>query len=62
MPTTLYGTAFKDTDKTAIPDFDLPAGIPPWMYANDGWAKRAGADAKKKRLNITITVPKGIVP
>jgi len=31
------------------------------MHEQDGSADRKGADALKKRLNITITVPKGIV-
>jgi hypothetical protein len=28
----------------------------------DGWAKRAGTNDLAKRRNITITVPKGVVP
>jgi len=60
-PLTLYGEAFVDADKVDIPSFDLPAGIPTWMYDNDGWARRVGETAAEKRANITITVPKGII-
>lgn len=60
-PLVLYGDAWADGDRQPIPEADLPAGLPPWMYENDGWARRAGTDALKKRRNITLTVPKGIV-
>lgn len=63
VPTPLvpYGDAWADGDRVAIPEGDLPAGLPAWMHLNDGWARRAGADARAKRRNITITVPKGVV-
>jgi len=32
------------------------------MHEQDGWARRVGADDKKKRANITITVPKAALP
>ena len=35
-PLTLYAGAFIDTDKVDIPSIDLPAGIPRWMYDDDG--------------------------
>jgi hypothetical protein len=57
----LYGDTWADGDRQPIPEKDMPAGLPPWMHENDGWATRAGADALKKRRNITLTVPKGIV-
>jgi hypothetical protein len=57
-----YGDAFTDADKTDIPSIDVPPGTPPWMYDNDGWARRVGTDLNAKRANITITVPKGIIP
>lgn len=60
-PPVLYGEAWAEGDRVAIPEFDFPAGLPPWMHEQDGWAKRAGADDLAKRRNITITVPKGIV-
>jgi uracil-DNA glycosylase len=59
---TLYGDDFVDSDKSDIPSRDLPAGIPAWMYDDDGWATRKGASDSDKRRNITITVPKGIIP
>jgi uracil DNA glycosylase superfamily protein len=57
----LYGDTWANGDRQPIPEADMPAGLPPWMHENDGWATRAGADALKKRRNITLTVPKGIV-
>jgi uracil-DNA glycosylase len=60
-PLVLYGETWADGDRVAIPESDFPAGLPAWMHEQDGWAKRAGADALAKRRNITITVPKGIV-
>jgi hypothetical protein len=56
-----YGDAFVDADKPPIPSFDLPPGIPSWMYEGDGWAQRVGQTAAKKRANITITVPEGVI-
>jgi hypothetical protein len=63
VPTPLvsYGESWADGDRVAIPESDFPAGLPPWMHEQDGWAKRAGAGDLAKRRNITITVPKGIV-
>lgn len=60
-PLVLYGDTWADGDRQPIPERDIPAGLPPWMHENDGWATRAGTDALKKRRNITINVPKGIV-
>jgi hypothetical protein len=45
-----------------VPEIDFPAGLPAWMRDLDGWAKRVGKDTLGKRRNITITVPKGLVP
>jgi uracil-DNA glycosylase len=56
-----YDADFVLADKVDIPSFDLPEGIPPWMFDNDGWARRVGETALEKRANITITVPKGII-
>jgi hypothetical protein len=61
-PLVKYGETWADGDRLPIPERDFPAGLPAWMHENDGWARRAGADALAKRRNITITVPKGIVP
>jgi len=60
-PLLLYGQTFQDGDRVPIPAEDLPAGIPVWMHEQDGWARRVGSDAQKKRANITITVPKGVL-
>jgi hypothetical protein len=57
-----YGDAFTDADKADIPSFDLPAGVPPWMYDDDGWAARVGSTAAAKRRNIALTVPDGVIP
>jgi hypothetical protein len=73
VPATLYGDTFGDADKADIPSFDLPAGIPPWMYDNDGWATRGypsklpapETDEDKDRLKrsiLIVEVPKGIIP
>jgi uracil-DNA glycosylase len=61
-PLVPYGDAFADADKAAIPAADLPAGVPGWMYEDDGWARRVGATLLDKRRNITITVPEGVIP
>jgi uracil-DNA glycosylase len=60
-PLVLYGDSWADGDRAPIPELDYPAGLPAWMREQDGWAKRAGADALAKRRNITITVTKGVV-
>jgi uracil-DNA glycosylase len=57
-----YGDDFRPGEKPDIPSFDLPAGLPAWMRNEDGWAARAGATAKAKRANITITVPPDALP
>jgi len=57
-----YGSGFQDGERPPIPEFDFPAGLPSWMYEQDGWARRSGADPLAKRRNITITVPKGVIP
>jgi hypothetical protein len=63
VPTSLvlYGETWVEGDRVEIPGSDLPAGLPAWMQQQDGWAKRAGADALAKRRNITVTVPKGVL-
>lgn len=64
VPTPLvpYGPIWAEGDRPPIPEFDFPAGLPTWMHQQDGWARRAGADALAKRRNLTVTVPRGIVP
>jgi uracil-DNA glycosylase len=61
VPLIPYGDAWGPNDRPRIPDIDFPAGIPPWMRENDGWARRSGVDALAKRRNITITVSAGVV-
>jgi hypothetical protein len=60
-PLVLYGDSWADGDRPAVPESDFPAGLPPWMHEQDGWARRVGSDDLLKRRTITITVPKGIV-
>jgi hypothetical protein len=60
-PLVLYGSAWAEGDRIAIPDMDFPAGLPSWMREQDGWAKRVGKNDLAKRRNITITVPKGVI-
>jgi len=61
VPLVLYGETWADDDRPAVADDDMPAGLPAWMNEEDGWARRAGTDAVRKRRNITITVPKKAV-
>jgi hypothetical protein len=60
-PLRLYGSAWTDGDRPAVPEIDFPAGLPVWMREQDGWAKRSGKDELAKRRNITIQIPKGVV-
>jgi hypothetical protein len=60
-PLVPYGDTWADGDRSSVPEFDFPAGLPAWMHEQDGWARRTGKDALAKRRNITIMVPKGIV-
>jgi hypothetical protein len=57
-PLELYGAALGPTDVAAIPEFDMPPGLPAWMRALDAWAVRVGTDAQLKRATITVTVPR----
>lgn len=63
VPTPLvpYGDAFVAADKVDIPSIDVPAGIPAWMYDDDGWARRVGESTEDRRRNITLTVPAGVI-
>jgi uracil-DNA glycosylase len=62
VPLTLYGETWADGDRLPVPEADFPAGLPAWMHEQDGWANRTGKDTPAKRRNITINVPKGIIP
>jgi hypothetical protein len=61
-PLVPYGTTWIDGDRLPIPEADFPPGLPAWMHEQDGWAKRSGQDELGKRRNITITIPKGVIP
>jgi hypothetical protein len=61
-PVVPYGTAWAEGDRPPIPEMDVPAGLPPWMHEQDGWAKRTGTTDAAKRRTITVTVPKGVIP
>src|SRR5260370_14480872 len=56
-----YGDTWGPSDRPAIPEAHMPAGLPSWMHEQDRWAARLGIDATTKRRNITVTVPRGIV-
>lgn len=56
-----YGDSFRTGEKTPIPDFDLPLGLPEWMRLDDGWADRPGS-GKRKRATISVTVPRDYLP
>lgn len=60
-PLVPYGSAWAEGNRLPVPDIDFPAGLPPWMREQDGWAMRKGKDNLAKRRNITITVPKGVI-
>jgi len=62
VPLVPYGATWANGDRIPIPEMDYPAGLPAWMRDDDGWAKRTGVDDLGKRRNITITVPKGVIP
>jgi hypothetical protein len=61
-PLVLYGDTWAANDRPQIPEADMPAGLPSWMHERDGWAARVGKDAKRKRRNITLTVPSDVIP
>ena len=61
-PLVLYGESFAAGDRLPIPEGDLPAGLPAWVREQDNWAKRRGDDVLAKCRNITITVPKNMIP
>jgi len=50
-----YGDDFADRDLPAIPQGDLPAGLPPWMGTTNAWAVR-GKGATERSV-VTITAP-----
>jgi hypothetical protein len=73
VPLVLYGTAFANGDRVAIPERDFPAGTPQWMIDNDGWATRGlptppkkpptpAQLAAQKRATIVVKVPSAYLP
>jgi uracil-DNA glycosylase len=52
----LYGTALQPADYAAIPERDLPAGLPAWMRSRS-WADRVGRTRDLKRATIAVVVP-----
>jgi uracil-DNA glycosylase len=61
-PLVLYGGAFLAGELPDIPREDLPAGSPAWMCGNADFARRTGTDDKRKRVTITVTIPKAFRP
>ncbi|HEV8652021.1 MAG TPA: uracil-DNA glycosylase family protein [Actinomycetes bacterium] len=51
-----YTDRLTSSDYAAIPERDLPAGLPAWMRSRS-WADREGRDAEAKRATIVVTVP-----
>jgi uracil-DNA glycosylase len=63
QPTETYGEELnKATDLAAIPDRDLPAGLPDWMRSLQTWAQReavrAGDPVEEKRATVVVRVPR----
>jgi uracil-DNA glycosylase len=56
-----YGEALTSDDYGAIPERDLPAGLPEWMRSR-AWADRRGRTVDLKRATIVVTVPRGSRP
>jgi hypothetical protein len=54
-----YGDTLRPEDLAAIPEEDLPAGLPAWMGALGAFAARSGDTPEEKRATIVITVPSG---
>lgn len=69
-PLALYGTSFAPGDLAAIPECDLPPGLPEWMRSLDAWASRRAIDeaegptatpadvTEAKRAGIGVRVPR----
>lgn len=57
-----YGEQLLAEDRGAIPDFDLPAGSPPWWSSVKQWAVRKGPNPEAKRATIEVKVPAGERP
>jgi uracil-DNA glycosylase len=57
-----YGEDRVPEDRAPIPEFDLPAGSPPWMRSLRQWATRRGDSVDQKRACIEVVVPRGERP
>ena len=65
-PLVAYGTDFTDADHQSIPEFDLPAGTPPFMTVQQNWAFRGertkpDTTTAGKRRTIRVTMPASFV-
>jgi hypothetical protein len=56
-----YGEALASGDYGAIPERDLPAGLPEWMRSR-AWADRRGRTPDLKRASIVVSVPRAARP
>lgn len=61
-PLVPYGDELTLADDVAIPEGDLPAGLPAWMRSVEPWARRTGSSAAEKRATIAVQVPVGARP
>jgi hypothetical protein len=66
-PLVPYGGSFTDADRQMIPEFDLPAGTPPFMRVQQNWAFRGerttpDTSTKGKRRSVRVTIPASFVP
>lgn len=62
-PLAPYGsTGFTPADLAAIPEADLPAGLPAWMRSAEPWARREGVTTGEKRATIVVEVPESLRP
>lgn len=57
-----YGTAFKRSELPAIPEEDVPAGLPAWMRSAGAWATRVGRTPAAKRRTLVAVAPARAVP
>jgi uracil-DNA glycosylase len=57
-PADHYGETLVPGDLRAIPDLDLPPGLPAWTRSLDAWASRKGATTEEKRATIVVRVPR----
>jgi uracil-DNA glycosylase len=62
VPLVHYGNDLAPADLGAIPEADLPAGLPAWMRSNEPWASRQGATAADKRATVVVQIPTDLRP